>query len=114
MVWDIKEDCPLPIILGKPFLTTSHVLCDLEREELYLHPNKKQVKFNFDHSMQFMENEESVRIDLSLLANGVKGTIHMQYEDEEVSLDTMDDKPLQSSQTSPKSLARLYKWSSFL
>ena len=72
------------------------------------------MKFNFDHSMQFVENEESVRIDLSLPANGVKETVHMQYEDEEVSLDIMHDKPPQTSRTSPKSLVGLYKWSSFL
>ena len=41
VVWDSKEDRPLPIILGKPFLTTRQVLLDLERGELYLHANKK-------------------------------------------------------------------------
>ena len=104
MVWDIKEDRSLPIILGKPFLTTSHVLLDLERGELFLHANKKQVKFNFDQSMQFLENEESVRINLSLPKNGVEKTILVLYEDEEVSLSTTDDKPSQSSRTSPKSV----------
>ena len=49
------------------------------------------MKFNFDHSMQIPKNEESVRIDLSLLADGVEETILMSYEDEEVSLDIMND-----------------------
>ena len=53
--------------IGKPFLTTNHVLLDLEKEELYLHAIKKQVTFNFAQSMQIFENEEIVRIDLSLL-----------------------------------------------
>ena len=79
--------------MGKPFLTISHLLFDLEKEELYLHANKKQLKFNFDHNMLFLENEESVRIDLSLLHDGVEETILIPYEDEKVSLDTMDDKP---------------------
>ena len=34
VAWDIKEDHPLPIILGKPFLTTTQVLLDIERGEL--------------------------------------------------------------------------------
>ena len=37
VVWDIKEDRPLPIILRKPFDTISHALLDLERGELFLH-----------------------------------------------------------------------------
>ena len=36
VVWDIKEDRPLPIIMGKPFLTKTQVLLDLERGEISL------------------------------------------------------------------------------
>ena len=80
VVWDIKEDQPLPIILGKPFFTTSHALLDIEIGELFLHANKKQVKFNFDQSMQILENEECLSIDIS--TNGWEETILMLYEDE--------------------------------
>ena len=95
------------MILGKHFLSIRHVLLDLERGELYLHANKKQMKLNFGQRMQFLENEESVRMDLSLLADGVEETIFMSYEDEEVSLNTTDDKPLRSSRTSPNSVVGL-------
>ena len=59
--------------------------------------NKKEVKFNFDQSMQFLENEESVRINLFLPSNRVEETILVLYEDEEVSLSTKDAKLPRSS-----------------
>ena len=82
-------------------------MLDLEIGELFLHANKKKVKFNFDQSMQILENEESLSIDISLPTNGVEETILMLYVDEKASLGTKDDKPPWSNQTSQKSLVGL-------
>ena len=46
IVLDMEEDKEMPIILGKPFLTTGRAIIDVQRGELKLRVQDDEVKFN--------------------------------------------------------------------
>ena len=46
IILDIKEDKEIPIILGRPFLTTGRAMIDVHRGELKLSVQDDKVKFN--------------------------------------------------------------------
>ncbi|XP_073121144.1 uncharacterized protein [Henckelia pumila] len=52
VVLDIDEDFEVPMILGRPFLATSRALIDIEKGELVLRMNDKQVVFNMLKSVR--------------------------------------------------------------
>ena len=46
IVLDMEEDKEIPIILGRPFLSTGRAMIDVQRGELKLRVQDKEVKFN--------------------------------------------------------------------
>ena len=46
IVLDIEEDKEIPIILGRPFLTTSRTMIDVQKGELKLRVQDDKVKFS--------------------------------------------------------------------
>ena len=46
IILDMEEDKEIPIILGRPFLTTRRAMIDVQRRELKLRVQKDEVKFN--------------------------------------------------------------------
>ncbi|XP_073133523.1 uncharacterized protein [Henckelia pumila] len=52
VVLDMDENYEVPIILGRPFLATSRALIDVEKREMVLRMNDKQVAFNMLQSFR--------------------------------------------------------------
>ena len=46
IVLDMEEDQDIPIILGRPFLTTGRTLIDMQKGEVTMTVQDKQVTFN--------------------------------------------------------------------
>ncbi|WKA05269.1 hypothetical protein VitviT2T_023244 [Vitis vinifera] len=56
MVLDMEEDQEVPLILGRPFLAMGRALIDVQKGELTLRVNKKEVMFNIYQAMRFPED----------------------------------------------------------
>ena len=52
VVIDIKEDKQVPLLLGRPFLTTGAALIDVKKGELTLRVIDEAVPFNLNHSLK--------------------------------------------------------------
>ena len=52
VVIDIEEDKKIPLLLGRPFLTTSATLMDVKKGELTLRVGTKEVHFNLNKSLK--------------------------------------------------------------
>ncbi|KAL2461164.1 Uncharacterized protein Adt_44584 [Abeliophyllum distichum] len=64
IVLDIEEDRNMPVILGRPFLTTSRTLIDVEKCELSLRVQDEQAVFSmYTIPEQPIDLEECFRVD---------------------------------------------------
>ncbi|XP_075479287.1 uncharacterized protein LOC142520172 [Primulina tabacum] len=63
VVLDMEEDREIPLILGRPFLTTGRALIDVEKGELVLRLNDEKVTFNVFRSMKYPGSSDCYRID---------------------------------------------------
>ena len=52
VVIDIEEDKQVPLLLGRPFLTTGATLIDVKKRELTLRVRDKAMHFNLNHSLK--------------------------------------------------------------
>ncbi|XP_070034303.1 uncharacterized protein [Nicotiana tomentosiformis] len=52
VILDCQVDEEIPIILGRPFLTTGRALIDCESEDLKMRLNNKEITFNVQKSMR--------------------------------------------------------------
>ena len=52
VVINIKEDKQVPLLLGRPFLTTRATLIDVKKGELTLRVGDEAVHFNLNHSLK--------------------------------------------------------------
>ena len=91
IVLDMKEDKEMPIILGKPFLTTDKVIIDVQRGELKFRVQDDEVKFNVfeavGHSTEsdtcfIVETIEAIVSSQSGLTNPLETTL-VQSESKE-------------------------------
>ena len=65
IVLDMEEDKEVPIILGRPFLATSHALIDVQKGELRLRVQDEEVTFNvFNVIKHPMESESCFGVDI--------------------------------------------------
>ena len=55
MVIDIEEDKQVPLLLGRPFLTTRTALIDVKKGELTLRMGDEAVHFNLNQSLKQLE-----------------------------------------------------------
>ncbi|XP_021722596.1 uncharacterized protein LOC110690078 [Chenopodium quinoa] len=64
VVMDMKEDCKIPIILGRPFLTTGQALIDVPERQVVIRAHDKQVmlKIFYEHNSMF-DGGTCLRID---------------------------------------------------
>ncbi|KAK4717977.1 hypothetical protein R3W88_016315 [Solanum pinnatisectum] len=52
LILDCEVDFEVPIILGRPFLTTGRALVDMERGQMMFRLNNEEVTFNIYRSMK--------------------------------------------------------------
>ena len=52
VVINMEEDKQIPLLLGKPFLTTGAALIDVKKRELTLRVGDEEVHFNLNHSLK--------------------------------------------------------------
>ena len=52
VVFDIEEDKQVPLLLGRPFLTTGAALIDVKKGELTLRVGDEVVHFNLNQSLK--------------------------------------------------------------
>lgn len=65
VILDTSEDAETPLLLGRPFLAMGRALIDMERGELILRFNNKQVIFNEFEAMKHAHEElQCYQIDL--------------------------------------------------
>ena len=57
MVIDIEKDKQVPLLLGRPFLSTGAALIDVKKGELTLRVEDEAVHFNLNHSLKQLEFE---------------------------------------------------------
>ena len=53
VILDMEEDKNLPLILGRPFLTTGRALIDVEAGELIMRFQNQHIVFNVFESMKY-------------------------------------------------------------
>ncbi|XP_038895976.1 uncharacterized protein LOC120084148 [Benincasa hispida] len=58
IILDYEADREVPIILGRPFLTTGKVSIDVHKGELTMRVDKKEVKFNVLNALKFPDSED--------------------------------------------------------
>ncbi|GJZ84370.1 reverse transcriptase domain-containing protein [Tanacetum coccineum] len=71
VVVDFDADPRVPLILGRSFLKTGHVLIDVNDGELTLHVGKEAVTFNLDQTSMYSSNYDDMtsnRIDIIEMA----------------------------------------------
>ncbi|XP_022873332.1 uncharacterized protein LOC111392265 [Olea europaea var. sylvestris] len=56
VVSDIEKDQEIPLILGRPFLTTGKALIDVQGGQLTLKVNEEKVMFNIYQVMKFLDD----------------------------------------------------------
>ncbi|PON44674.1 Aspartic peptidase domain containing protein [Trema orientale] len=75
VVLDMEEDREIPIILGRPFLTTGKALIDVHSGKLTLWVNDEEVQFNLYHTLKFPNEVHSCN-RLDVLDYCVRNAIH--------------------------------------
>ncbi|GJY65400.1 homeodomain-like protein [Tanacetum coccineum] len=66
VVLDMKEDHKIPIILGRPFLATTHAMIDVFNKKIYFKVGNETITFDIHKSMKFstLEDDECLSIDM--------------------------------------------------
>ena len=59
IVLDMEEDKEIPIILGRPFLVIGRAMTDVQRGELKLRVQEKEVKFNVFEAMRHLVESDT-------------------------------------------------------
>ncbi|GJW52088.1 reverse transcriptase domain-containing protein, partial [Tanacetum coccineum] len=72
VVLDMKEDCKIPIILGRPFLATAHAMIDVFNKKISFEVGNETVTFDIEKSMRFPPSKDDTyhsldTINLSIL-----------------------------------------------
>ncbi|GKB24708.1 putative reverse transcriptase domain-containing protein [Tanacetum coccineum] len=72
VILDMEEDHRIPIILGRPFLATSHAMIDVYNKKISFKVGDEIITFDFEKSMRFpMSDEDTCHsadiIDLSVV-----------------------------------------------
>ncbi|GKD30333.1 reverse transcriptase domain-containing protein, partial [Tanacetum coccineum] len=57
VIIDYESDPRVPLILGRPFLRTSHVLIDVHREEMILCDGDERLILNMRHDTSSYSNK---------------------------------------------------------
>nr|GEW93783.1 reverse transcriptase domain-containing protein [Tanacetum cinerariifolium] len=79
VVLDFEADPRVPLILGRSFLRTGHVLIDVYGEEITLRVNAESVTFNLNQTMRYssMCDDNSVnRVDVIDNASGINNSFY--------------------------------------
>ncbi|GJY93679.1 putative nucleotidyltransferase, ribonuclease H [Tanacetum coccineum] len=58
IVLDMKEDHKIPIILGRPFLATTHTMIDVFNKKIYFEVGNETITFDIEKSMKFSTPED--------------------------------------------------------
>ncbi|KAL5556754.1 hypothetical protein UlMin_038990 [Ulmus minor] len=78
IVLDMEEDREVPLILGRPFLTTGRTLIDVHQGKLILRVQDEQVTFNVFEAMKFPSNVNSC-FEISILDRVVAEKFHESF-----------------------------------
>ncbi|XP_038888552.1 uncharacterized protein LOC120078360 [Benincasa hispida] len=57
IILDYQADKDVPIILGRPFLSTGRAQIDVHKEEITMSVNEKKLRFNIIKAMKFPDEE---------------------------------------------------------
>nr|XP_009765585.1 PREDICTED: uncharacterized protein LOC104217130 [Nicotiana sylvestris] len=79
VILDCAVDKEIPIILGRPFLAIGRALMDLERNEIKLCVNDKQVTFQASKGMKLPHEYESISV--FDVVDVVEDTVEMKMEE---------------------------------
>ena len=52
VVMDMEEDTQVPLLLGRPFLSTGAALIDVKKGEVTLKVGEEEIHFNFNKSLK--------------------------------------------------------------
>ncbi|GKA69779.1 putative nucleotidyltransferase, ribonuclease H [Tanacetum coccineum] len=74
VIFYMEEDHRIPIILGRPFLATTHAMIDVSNKKISFKVGKEIITFNLEKSMRFSPSVKDTYhsadiIDLSILEN---------------------------------------------
>ncbi|GJV76354.1 hypothetical protein Tco_1507938 [Tanacetum coccineum] len=66
VVLDMKEDHKIPIILGRPFLATAHVMIDVFNKKISFEMGNETITFDIEKSMKFsiLKDDTCLFIDI--------------------------------------------------
>ena len=88
IVLDMEEDKEVPIILGRPFLTTGRTVIDVQKGELTMRVQDQEVKFNVfkplklpDDSQECFKMEINEDIRLKHMKSEGRREVHRAQED---------------------------------
>ena len=81
IVLDMKEDQDMPLILGRPFLTTGRTLIDVEQGKLILRAQDEQVTFNIFEAIKYLSE-----VDLCFLIDTISKLVSETFKGEHLKL----------------------------
>ncbi|KAH9745287.1 hypothetical protein KPL70_004012 [Citrus sinensis] len=90
IVLDFEADKEVPIILGRPFLTTGKTLIDVQKRELTMRVNDQQVTFNVLDAMKSPDEIEDCNF-ISVVDFVVAERLHSCCSKEEINVATIEE-----------------------
>ncbi|XP_073154071.1 uncharacterized protein [Henckelia pumila] len=99
VVLDMDDDRETPLILGRPFLATNRALIDVQKGELILRLNEKQVVFNMFKSDSFYPKVNDFCLNVDARGTCVGSNVEVRNE---VKLSFLKTKELTAISQNPK------------
>ncbi|GJV59398.1 putative nucleotidyltransferase, ribonuclease H [Tanacetum coccineum] len=75
VVLDMKEDHKIPIILGRPFLATTHAMIDVFNKKISFEVGNETITFDIEKSMKFSTTEDDECLTVDLIDNVVSDLV---------------------------------------
>ncbi|GJW08590.1 transposon ty3-I gag-pol polyprotein [Tanacetum coccineum] len=91
VVLDMKEDHKIPIILGRPFLATTHAMIDVFNKKISFEVGNETITFDIEKSMKFSTPEDDECLSVDLIDNVVS-----DFEEEDNNSEDLDEVRLPS------------------
>ncbi|GJX12403.1 ribosomal protein L7Ae/L30e/S12e/Gadd45 [Tanacetum coccineum] len=75
VVLDMKEDHNIPIILGRPFLATTHAMIDVFNKKISFEVGNETITFDIEKSMKFSTPKDDECLSVDLIDNVVSNLV---------------------------------------
>ncbi|GJV30212.1 DNA-directed DNA polymerase [Tanacetum coccineum] len=76
VVLDMKEDHKIPIILGRPFLATTHAMIDVFNKKISFEVGNETITFDIEKSMKFSTPEDDECLSVDMVDKVVSDLVH--------------------------------------